>query len=299
MRGSLELLLGLLDGAEPAWVATEDWLGEHGPGLRVWQRMGILDREPGLHPVPGCPHCEGGEPYRVGRRLVCHRCRSSIGPEHRLLWRLDHGCFLRWLADRLGLRGGVQRIGERLWQLGTLPDRDGIHEVFYRRTKDLSEKEQGRLSAFRNVVVLYGGPVAPVPREWGRTVSLVALLRLDAESLSVADLRRFLRPPGGVVFDVQSGTLWVGDERQGDVPRGSKEFAFLDCLAQNLDHFVAYEDLKHAVQRQSGSVDSTEEATFCQNLKSRIKKKWIPAIDRLLVTTNKGDGYRLRGYVDV
>jgi hypothetical protein len=50
------------------------------------------------------------------------------------------------------------------------------------------------------------------------------------------------------------------------------------------------------VLRRAGSTDTTEEATFCQGLKSRIKKKWVPRIDELIATTNKGDGYRLRGY---
>ena len=41
-------------------------------------------------------------------------------------------------------------------------------------------------------------------------------------------------------------------------------------------------------------MDETEEATFCQKLKSRIKTRHIPQFDRVIVTTNKGDGYRLR-----
>ena len=49
----------------------------------------------------------------------------------------------------------------------------------------------------------------------------------------------------------------------------------------------------------TGSTDETEEATFCQGLKTRIKKKWVPGIDLLLTTTNKADGYRLRGFSEV
>jgi hypothetical protein len=60
---------------------------------------------------------------------------------------------------------------------------------------------------------------------------------------------------------------------------------------------VPYADLKHEVLRRSGSADTTEEATFCQKLKSRLKKG-LPAIDRLVVTTNKGDGYRLRAFLE-
>ena len=71
------------------------------------------------------------------------------------------------------------------------------------------------------------------------------------------------------------------------------------CLAADLDHFVPYADLKAAVLRQSGSRDTTDEATFCQGLKSRIKKKWLPKIDVIVATTNKADGYRLRGYAEL
>ena len=47
--------------------------------------------------------------------------------------------------------------------------------------------------------------------------------------------------------------------------------------------------------RGSGGID---EATFCQKLKSRIKEEYIPGIDRLVVTRNKGDGYRLRAQAE-
>ena len=104
-------------------------------------------------------------------------------------------------------------------------------------------------------------------------------------------------PAGSIRFAKHSGALWIGDTQAGEVPVGSKEYVFLVCLASHLDHFVPYADLKREVLRRTGSTDETEEATFCQNLKSRIKKKWVPAIDRLVVTTNKADGYRLRGHV--
>ena len=64
-----------------------------------------------------------------------------------------------------------------------------------------------------------------------------------------------------------------------------------------MNEYVAYADIKHYVLQHSGGTDTTEEATFCQRLKSRIKKKSVPKIDVLVATTNKGDGYRLRGAV--
>src|SRR5206468_7313793 len=97
-----------------------------------------------------------------------------------------------------------------------------------------------------------------------------------------------------VRFDVGTGSLFVDDRLLGEVPLSSKEFFFLRYLAEHLDAFVAYADLKREVLRRSGSRDTTEEATFCHRLKNRIKKRWVAEIDRLLVTTNKADGYRLR-----
>ena len=132
----------------------------------------------------------------------------------------------------------------------------------------------------------------------GTAVSLLAILRLG-NALTVPDRTQLLRDRGDVRFDPRSGTLIVGDAWQGEVPVGSKEFFFLLCLSEHLDQFVAYDDIKHFVLQHSGSKDTTEEATFCQGLKSRIKKKWIAKIDLLLATTNKGDGYRLRARVEL
>jgi hypothetical protein len=91
----------------------------------------------------------------------------------------------------------------------------------------------------------------------------------------------------------------VGNAYLGDVPIGSKEYHLLVRLAAEQDRFVAYSDLKHYVLRQSGSTDTADEASFCQSLKSRIKKKWIAKIDLLLATTNKSEGYRLRARTEL
>ena len=61
---------------------------------------------------------------------------------------------------------------------------------------------------------------------------------------------------------------------------------------------MPYRDLKRAVLARTGGRSETDEATFCQKLKSRIKEKYVHGIDRLVVTTNKGDGYRLRAETD-
>jgi len=70
--------------------------------------------------------------------------------------------------------------------------------------------------------------------------------------------------------------------------------ALLACLAEQIDQFVPYRDLKREVLARTGGGGGAEEATFCQKLKSRIKVEFVPGIDRLIVTSNKGDGYRLR-----
>jgi hypothetical protein len=299
MPASLEFLLGLLEREGTALVSHEDFAGKHGTALRLWQEMGFIASEPGTNPVPSCPHCGAGVPYLLLKRYVCNRCASTVDRRHLLLWPLDLGAFLGWLAGKLRLRGGVRKIEDRLWQLGTWDAGGDARECFYRHRGRLSEREQTRLAAYRNVLILYGLTRPPdVECRHGTCISLLELLRMD-DVLQVADLRPLLATRGNVRFEAHSGELWVGDALLGEVPVGSKEYFFLRCLAQHLDHFVSYADLKHEVLRHAGSRDTTEEATFCQGLKSRIKKKWVPEIGRLIATTKKADGYRLRGQVEL
>lgn len=298
MRSSVEFLIGLLDRDDPAGITQEDFEGAHGPALRRWQERGFIQSEPGINPAPSCPHCGEGVPYQLGDRFVCSCCCSEVDPHSLLLWTLDQDAFLAWLAGELRLRGGVRRIDDSLTQLGTWEGEDGVCECFYRRSNPLSEVGRARLSAYRTILVLFGlCPPPETERRGSRCLSLLELLGPD-DPVVARDLRSLLRARGAVRFDVLSGALWAGDTRLGEVPVGSKEFAFLHVLADHLDQFVPYGDLKHVVLRQAGSTDTTEEATFCHRLKNRIKQKgWIPMIDRLLVTTNKADGYRLRGYL--
>jgi hypothetical protein len=291
MRASLEFLLGLLQRRRPC-VAHEDFAGPHGGLLGLLQGMGIVARRPGANPCPGCPHCGEGVPYPLGGRLVCTRCASTVDLRHLLLWPLDAGAFLTWLARELGLRGGVRAVDESLWQLGTWQQGGEATECFYPAPGPLSAAAARRLAAYRNALLLCG--LSPPTGEAARTpfVSLLEVLR-PGEALAVVGLGAVVRGRDAVRFDAHSGVLWAGDARLGEVTVGSKEFHFLDCLARNLDRFVPYEDLKRHVLRRSGGGDETEEATFCQKLKSRAKKK-IPRLDRLIATTNKADGYRLR-----
>ena len=101
---SLEFLLGLVDDDTPH-VAAEDLDGEHGPALRLWQSMGFLGSEPSMNPVPGCPHCGEGVPYRLGERFVCNACRSTVDHRSLLLWPIDRDAFLRWLAPAVAAAG--------------------------------------------------------------------------------------------------------------------------------------------------------------------------------------------------
>jgi len=297
MSASVEFILGLLDQGEPAYVAAEDFDGVHGRALWAWRGMGFLGREPERNPVPTCPHCFEGVPYRLGERHLCNRCRSRVDPGHLLLWRVEIATVLQWLAEKLELQGGVRQIEERLWQLGTWRSEETRFECFYRRPGRLADSGAKRLAAYRNVLLLYGAtlPAETVPAP---SVSLLEMLRFE-EAFTVTGLKQFLRTRSNVRFDSTSGALFIGDVWLGEVPARSKECYFLACLAQSVDHFVPYSELKHAILRQSGSKDETEEATFCQGLKSRIKKKWIARIDDLIATTNKGDGYRLRARVEL
>lgn len=295
MSRNIAFLLHLLDHGDEPCVSVDDLDGPHAAILQEGQRLGFVDTEPCASPSPGCPHCGEGVPYRLGQRFLCNGCRSTVEPHWLFRWPLRRERFFSWLGAELGLRGEPRPLDGALWQLGTHAGEDGHRECFYRRPEPLSSAAGTRLGAYQNVLVLFG--LAPPQDETHRirSLSLLELLR-GPEPLSVADLQPFLLRRGAVRFELHSGALWVGDACLGEVPVGSAEFFLLARLAADLDHFVPYADLKRAVLRQSGGRDATAEATLCQKLKNRIKAKHIVGIDRLLVTTNKGDGYRLRGW---
>ncbi len=297
MRDSLEFLLGLLD-ADPAGVAAEDLDGPHGGAVRLWQRMGFVAEEPLVNPRATCPSCGEGVPYRLGDRLLCDTCRSTVDPRHLQVWPFRMARFLSWLASELRLRGGVRQVDVALWQIGARDVFGARHELFFRGAAPLGDTGRVRLAAYRNAVELTATPQQPDgPGGTAPRLCLLELLSLD-RTLSVADPVALLGGGGSVRFEEHSGALFAGGKLLGEVPAGSKEHAFLAGLAGRLDQFVPYAELKRVVLSYTGSSDETEEATFCQGLKSRIKKKWIPEIDRLVVTTNKGDGYRMRKIVD-
>jgi hypothetical protein len=294
MRSGIDFLLGLLAAADPVGVAWEDFAGIHGRLLELCQELGFVGRDPGANPVPTCPDCDDGVPYRLGDRLLCAGCRSTIDPRALLLWPFDRVAFLRWLAEALGLGGGVRRIDDTLWQLGTGESAGSVFEGFYARGTSLSEAGQERITAYRTTV-LFHGPWKPALTERADCVcvSLLGLLRLG-DTLEVAEPPAYFRTLAVVRFDLGSGTLWLGGVRLGEVPVGSKECAFLAALAAHPDRFVPYADLKRFIRQQTGSTDTADDASFCHALKRRIKKRYIPAIDRFLTTSNKADGYRLR-----
>ena len=263
MHASLEFLLGLLDQDDPPAVTWDDWTGPHRELLRTWQEMGFVEREPGPHPAPTCPHCGNGVPYRVAGRCVCPACGSSVDPRHLLLWRIDLAAFLVWLAEQWKLTGGVRQIDACLWQLGTRRSGTAAGEFFFRRTGVLTAAAATRLEAYRQAVLLYGVPTSDSHNGFrGPRLCLLELLRFDG-TLTVIDPDTVLRPRGNVRFDADTGAVWVGDVWMGEVPAGSKEFHFLACLAAQLDRFVPYADLKRHVLQAAGSTDGTEEATFC------------------------------------
>lgn len=298
MRRSVEFIAGLLAQPGPPLASFDDLNGPHREALWLWQRIGFLSTDPEPLRVPSCPHDDGGTPVRLGERLVCGRCFSAIDSGHLLAWRFDLDAFLSWLTRELLLDGDVRHVDENFWQLGTATDGGEATELFFCRS-DLMDQGRARLSAYRRCLAvtplrLLDANALPVPK-----TSLVDILVMSGDSLSAALPNR---PAGGseiVRFDAATGALWVAERLAGEVALGSKEFCLMACLAEHRDAFVSYAELKHEILRRSGSRDTTEEATFCQKLKSRIKKKWIPEIDRLVMTTNKGDGYRLRCRVEL
>jgi hypothetical protein len=300
MAASLEFILGLIARSDPPRAAAEDFRGPHGAALRVWQRLGFLASEPEPNRVPSCPHCREGVPVVVGSRLLCENCLSEVDPGHLSLWRFDLERLLGWLAASLRLDGSVRAVDDGLWQLGSLTVGERRYECFFRRGGPLTDQARTRLRAYRGALLLNADPEpTPLAGFDGPQVSLLDVLRDDGQSLRVARLLPLLTGGGTVRFESASGCLWAGEVLAGEVPAGSKECHLLTCLAEHLDRYVAYADLKYEVLRRSGSRDTTDEATFCQKLKGRIKKRWVPRIDRLIATTNKGDGYRLRGRVDL
>lgn len=296
MRRSVEALLGLLGGTGRVHVTQEDFDGQHGPLLRQWQATGFIDPVPAVHPVPGCPHCGEGEPYWVGARLLCAACRGEVAEDELLAWPVRLEAFLTDLATRLGLRGGLRAVDPHLWQLGTATVRGEAVECFYCPAYPLSDLARRRLASFRRALVLSGSLVVPATGGREGWVPLVELFDADG-AFRPPDLAALLLGQAAVRFDVETGALFVGGTRAGEVPLWGREYYLLACLAEHLDRYVPYADLKRAVLRHTGGTGGAEEATFCQKLKSRIKEKYVPGIDRLVVTSNKGDGYRLRAIV--
>ncbi len=288
---SAAFLAGLLSCDAPAFVTAEDVGGPHRDALKTWQELGFVGREPGLHPRPSCPHCAEGVPYRAEGRLVCSACGSAVDECELFAWPVRREAFLAALAVHLGLRDGVRAIDGTLWELGSGRADGNIVVCFFHAGGTLSESARARLSCYRRGVVFATGPGESIGNM--RRVSLLGVLDEEGGFAKIG-LSEVLGDRGLVRFDPDTGALRVGATLAGEVSLGSREWALLACLAEQLDHFVPYRDLKREVLRCTGGTAEADEATFCQKLKSRIKKEFIPDIDRLIVTSNKADGYRLR-----
>lgn len=298
MRSIGDVIAGLLARGDRAWVGFEEFRGPDAEALRRLRAMGFVVADPLTHPTPTCPECGEGTPYLLGTRFLCPACRSDIDPQAVCVWPFRTDRFFEWLAAELNLTGRRQQLDPTTWQLGTWVTDGRRTECFFRDFEPASEPARQRIGAYQNVLILTGREAtAPADRSPGLTLPLADVIR-EAEEIGVHDLRDLLRPCGNVRFDLHSGVLWLGPHRLGEVPVGGKEFFLLARLADELDQFVPYSDLKAFVLTQSGSTDQTEEATFCHRLKSRIKKHGIPRIDVVLATSNKGDGYRLRSFAE-
>jgi hypothetical protein len=209
-----------------------------------------------------------------------------------LAWPVHREAFLCALASHLGLHGEPRHVGD-LWELGVGKADGQVVACFFHESGELSQRAREQLAAFHRVVVITAQSTMDANRP-GRWVLLTRVLEGDGTFATVG-LASLMRDRGPVCFDFQTGALKVGTVTLGEVPLGSREWAFLACLADQLDQFVPYSDLKRTVLSRTGSSGEVDEATFCQKLKSRIKKEYIPGIDTVIATSNKGDGYRLRG----
>ncbi len=297
MPPSLEFLFRLLDASPPAEISAEELDGPHGELLRACRRLGFLADEPGMNPIPSCPYCVSGTPYLLGDRYVCNHCRSRVARRHLQLWRLDLAGLLRWYSREQGLRGEVERVDDGLWRLGTFDDGRLARECFYVRGRESSDLARRRLAAFRSVLLLHGRDERPQCEALdARFLRMAEALVFRGNRLAVRPLAELLddRRAGAVRFDRRTGTLSLGTDFLGRIAPGTREFAFLECLAVARGEVVAYGDLKRAVCLATGSIDSRDEATYCHRLKSRLKRDHgIVAIDRLIEADRVTGGYRL------
>lgn len=294
MADSVAFLVGLLDEADPVALAAEDFAGPHGPAAAHWREHDFVGTEATLNPCPCCPHCGDGTPAPVCDRFVCDRCRSDVAEADLRLWPFRPVAVLRWLAHRWGLAGGVRRVEECLYSLGRRVTEAGVVECFFRRAGRLTEFGRRVIAHRPGAVVLFGRAAPPEADDSaGRWVSLFDVLHGE-DGLGTVDFDVMLGGPAGVRFDAETGELLVGGRVVGEVPPDSREFHFLDRLSRGLGRLVPYADLKRHVLSRTGTRAETDDATFCHKLKHRLKRR-IPGIDRFLVTTNRADGYRLRG----
>ena len=170
-------------------------------------------------------------------------------------------------------------------------------ECFYLRGEDLPAAGLHRLLVFRSALVLHGQPVRPfLPGFTGQVLSLIG--RAPVRGRSGSRSRRSPRccPGAGRCGSIPCpATSTPARLFLGRVPPGTREHALLVCLAAQPGRPVAYSDLKRFVCVLSRSTDTTEEATFCYKLRSRIKRvHGVEAIDRLIETDRAVGGYRLR-----
>jgi hypothetical protein len=222
MSASLEFFLGLFECDVPPRVTWEDITGPHGEALRLLQQMGIIATEPGMNPIRSCPFCEDGVPYLNNGRFLCNHCHSTVDRNHLLLWPVDLHAFLHWLAVPLKLTPAVRPLDGHLWHLGSGEQGGQRAEWFYYRSGALTDAEKGRLSAYRQAVVLYGLSRPPDEIHGSQFMSLLEVLKLDG-ALTAADSHGLRKSDHAVRFDPSSGALWLGNLLLGEVP-GSRPF---------------------------------------------------------------------------
>jgi hypothetical protein len=287
MAVDVDYLLAHLEAKAVAWLPTSVLVGPKADTWEAVRATGLFPDEPSWHPQPVCPFCLEGVPFASGERFVCSTCLRSIDRHHLLAYSFSRERFVQWCARTWKIPGTCVALGDSLWQLG--PHELGI--VLVRWPGQLNDAESRRLSALKQAIVLVPrDPPVEVERAGHPHRSLLDLLR-PTSPLTLHPLQRSIGPTQ-FEFDPTTGSLRIAEKLLGTVPVFSREAYLLDVLIQSTERFVPYDELKLRVLQHTGGTDERDDATFCHRLKHRLKQA-IPDIDRWLITSGKGLGYRM------
>ncbi len=293
MLNSLLFLLECFDYQSHPRLTTSEWL-EHRELLGFAQSQNWLSQKSKTEIGDLCRFCEEGVLAIVGDRVICPKCFTYFKKQELFNWELSRQTFLEWVSLGLGFQATYQRIGDQLLLIGNRPIATGVEWLYYQIGTRLDLTETKRLNASQSSWVLWGTQ-APEGLPHIRSIALWDQFYFDQGTLKLRSLGSD-RVGTSVRFDLQTGELWIGQDRVGEVSFASREYYFLKTLWESQDRFVSYHELKQKVTEATGTTDERDSATYCQRLKHLTKAK-IPQIDLILVTSGKGQGYRFRSRI--